>query len=208
MAAWRHYDFGSALASWTPAVNLASRMREEYDGSGDSKAAVAEAYIRLCAAPLPLMTCGVPLRGFGYPTPFVYPSATQTPAKNTSHDGEILRSRRNAHPNVVYSARVNSGARQRPTSRRHIPRCRPQSASAATAVLILPAGRAAALRTAEMKLGSNDARRGFTERACPLRTTRPQRRATAGDAGPRRSGPCGGSATGSWLYSLRSCPKW
>src|SRR5215218_7917717 len=50
MAAWRHYDFGSALASWRPAVNLASRMKEEYDGSGDSKAAVAEAYIRLCAA--------------------------------------------------------------------------------------------------------------------------------------------------------------
>ena len=50
MAAWEHYDFGSTLASWTPASNLSLQMREEYSEAGNFKAGVAEAYFRACAA--------------------------------------------------------------------------------------------------------------------------------------------------------------
>jgi len=48
MAAWKHFDFGSNLASWQAAADLASQMREAYYKSNDH-ADVAEEYLRACA---------------------------------------------------------------------------------------------------------------------------------------------------------------
>lgn len=48
MAAWKHYHFGSSLASWPAVGDLASQMREAYSKSND-RADVAEEYLRACA---------------------------------------------------------------------------------------------------------------------------------------------------------------
>jgi hypothetical protein len=51
IAAWHHYNFGVGLASWGPSAELGRRMSGAYSAAVDrDKPAVAEAYLRACAA--------------------------------------------------------------------------------------------------------------------------------------------------------------
>lgn len=50
-AAWPHYDFAAGLPAWGPAAELGRRMAGAYRAAAEeSRSAVAEAYLRACAA--------------------------------------------------------------------------------------------------------------------------------------------------------------